>query len=131
MYIVSYSNKNEHADDYYPRITSARDNLGNIYNTEDRPQPTLNTKKILHPGDKIEFVITAVDPKGRELLYSYESCSGTEIQPFGQFSIEITDKDIGERFILSFMVSTQETYHRYRTYDDKVRFEYQVLPSRR
>lgn len=129
MQIIKYSNKQESSEDYYPRITYAADSLGNIYDLYDRPKPTLNTKKQLRPGDRIEFTVTASDPKGRALKYGLSTCSiYNEWQDNGNFSIDILNKHIGERFIISLCIKSPENYHRYGQYDDDVRFEYEVLP---
>lgn len=68
--LVRYRSKKETSEDYYPRIESVRDNYGNIW-TIGSSNPLI-TKTRLRPGDIIELVITASDPRDEELEYGID-----------------------------------------------------------
>ncbi|MEI7161899.1 Swt1 family HEPN domain-containing protein, partial [Pectobacterium versatile] len=129
--LINYRNKLDDEDNYYPRIEHAQDNLG----TNHIPKPrnngqTINTGKILRPKDKIDFVVTARDPKDLELFYAIRIKNSLKIDwvKNNTFSIEIKKEDIGERFIVDLMIKNTNDYRRFQEYDHDVRFEYKVLP---
>lgn len=64
--IVRYRSKKETPNDYFPRIESARDSVGNIWVPESGA-PSVHTKTVLRPGDIVEFVVTASDPEDMHL----------------------------------------------------------------
>src|SRR5207253_668629 len=51
-------------DEYFPRIESMRDNLGNV------PDVILK-KPVLRVGDVVEFIAEAWDPEGKELEFQW------------------------------------------------------------
>lgn len=130
--IVRHRSKGETADDYFPRIESARDSLGNIW----VPRGDLDTKGVitkiaLRPGDRLEFTITATDPEGLPLDYGIEVGGGSaKWQDSQEFQVAIQDKDVSTGFMVSLMVRGRRAYHAESYCDDKVRFFYQVLPRR-
>jgi len=65
--IVRYRSKQESVEDFYPRIESVRDSLGNIWVAGD-----LATKIVKHPlrlNDLLDLVVTARDPQDAELEF--------------------------------------------------------------
>ena len=66
--LIRYRSKMETAEDYYPRIESARDSVGNIWTYGS--STNLNKLTRLRPDDSLEFVVTASDPLGAELQYA-------------------------------------------------------------
>ena len=60
-------------DAFFPRIESARDNHGNVYFGDSK---SVSTGIVLHPGDELQFVITASDPYGEMVEYGIMSTNG-------------------------------------------------------
>lgn len=129
MRLISYRNKQETKDDYYPRIEFARDSLGNGY-VPEHSGFVFNTETKLRPDDKVDFVITARDPLGEELLYALRtnSAQGIAWQKDNSFSVCVQNRDVGARFIVQMMVKSQREFRQHQEYDDDARFEYEVLP---
>lgn len=131
--IVRYRNKQETADDFFPRIESARDSLGNIFTPGGLGPNIVVTKTILRPGDVIDFVVTATDPLGEELSYSL-TVSGfrheSKWQSSGSLSTRIEEAHISTTFMIDLMVKSPRKYHASPGCDDSVMFHYEVLPPR-
>jgi hypothetical protein len=127
--LVRYRSKQETNEDYYPRIESARDNLGNIW-TEGILK-WITTETILRPGDILDLIITANDPMDEELEYGIAiDHLETDWQNKGTFSIKITEKLIQRILVITLRIRSPRKYHAYRTYDDSVDFIYEVLPPK-
>lgn len=126
--LIRYRSKQETSEDYYPRIESARDNLGRVYSygtgVIDKP------KIILRVGDILEFVITATDPMGQPLEYRIYGKGITEWQKSNILSLKITTNHIIKNFNLLMQIKSQREYHAYGDHDDRVLFVYEVLPAR-
>lgn len=125
--LVRYRSKQETSEDYYPRIESIKDNLGNIYTYGDG---NIFTQMSLRVGDVIEFVITATDPRGEPLQYTlfptyYESWQDSNV-----ISLRLTDRDIQKRFQVMIAIKSRRQYHANKEYDDAVIFNYEVLPPK-
>jgi hypothetical protein len=60
--LVRYRSKQEATEDFYPRIEAIKDSFGNVWTFGDPKGYKAPT--ILHPGDLLEFVVTATDPLG-------------------------------------------------------------------
>lgn len=124
--IVRYRSKHETSEDYYPRIESARDSLGNIY--------TYGTLRItetgmrLRVGDAIEFVITATDPMGEPLKYGLYNSSNTSWQDNNVISLRLKEPDVGKTFNAILAIKSNRQYHAENGYDDVVVFKYEILP---
>jgi hypothetical protein len=58
--LIKYRSKQETSEDYFPRIESARDSLGNIYTFGSGN--SIHTEMILRVGDTLDFTVTASDP---------------------------------------------------------------------
>jgi len=66
--IIRYRSKMETSEDYYPRIESVQDSIGNTW-THEGPGTgkALFTNNKLRPGDIINFIVTARDPLGESV----------------------------------------------------------------
>jgi hypothetical protein len=130
--ITRYRSKKETAADYFPRIESARDSLGNIWTAESRGI-YCSTKMILRPGDFLEFVITATDPDGGPLLYSlYGDDSlgrGNKWQESNELTKKIVNRNIGRNYGITLAIKSNKTYHALNDCDDFLPFNYTVLPN--
>jgi len=128
--IVRYRSKRETSEDYYPRIESARDSLGNIYALGK--SVSLNTGYRLRVGDCLEFVIAATDPLGEPLEYRLNVGGIVTIPWQGSHSMQLTiaERHVQKRLAVVLQVRSQREYHAKTHYDDRVIFNYEVLPPR-
>jgi hypothetical protein len=129
--IVRYRSKQDTPTDYFPRIESARDSLGNIW-VPGSTNP-VQTKTILRPGDQLDYVVTASDPLGEPLRYGYAVGRNFPIDWSDQptSSLRVLPEHIGVRFKVCFYVASKREHHASQSYDDSVDFVYSVLPERR
>jgi hypothetical protein len=131
--LIRYRSKQETSEDYFPRIESVRDSLGNIWVPGSIPElRDIMTKMVLRPGDTVDFVVTASDPLGHALSFSaHKSPVGAGIwQESNTFSVMITDADIGRDFVVSLLIQSSRQYHAHIFSDDYVVFHYTVLPKK-
>jgi hypothetical protein len=126
--LVRYRSKNETSEDYYPRIESARDNLGNIYSYGDRS--VIDTGMRLRVGDTIDLVITATDPLGESLEYAIYRGDYHGWQDSNVISLTLSEKNVQKRFQVMLAIKSKRKFHADREYDDSVIFNYEVLPPK-
>lgn len=131
--LIKYRSKQETGEDFFPRIESVKDNLGNTYESiEEGPQVCL-TENNLRPGDKLEFIVTATDPKGDDLEY----CIHYYLDPVSQrkwgkkniLEFEIQKKHISSSAYIQIIIKSKREYHARVNTDDDVSFQYCVLPE--
>jgi hypothetical protein len=125
--LVRYRSKQETSEDYYPRIESVGDSLGNIYTYG--AANAIATGARLRVGDVIEFLITATDPLGEPLLYGSNYFRDVW-QESNFISLTLTEKDVRKQFYIILFVKSKREYHAKRNYDDEAMFIYEVLPSK-
>lgn len=124
--IVLYRSKKETGEDYFPRLESVRDNLGNCWIAGD--YLPVFTKLILRPDDTLTFVITATDPLGESLEYR---CSGlADWQSENTININITTKHIARRQDFLIYMRSKRDYHANDNFDEAIIFSYIVLPKK-
>jgi hypothetical protein len=128
--IVRFRSKMETPEDCFPRIESARDSLGNIWVPDSHWLKLIDTKATLRPGDVLDFVITATDPEDFQLEYSVESVGQTKWQSDPSMQFLITNSHIGRSFYIELSIKSSREYHAKLGYDDRVTFQYCVLPSK-
>lgn len=128
--LIKYRSSQETSDGHFPRIESVRDNLGNIYIYGD--SFAVSTGMILHPGDTLDFNITASDPFGENLQYSFAVDSGDQSgwQDANTFSVTFSEANIGTNISVTSYINSNRDYHAQKYFDDHVRFFYTVLPTR-
>ena len=130
--IIRYRSKLETPEDYFPRIENVRDNLGNIWSA-GQIQITIYTGLILHPGDIIEYVITAADPLGQDLKYGISRNPGPntiKYQKSNTIAYLVLPRDVGRLFNLSLCIISHRQYHAIGDFcDDLIEFSYSVLPN--
>lgn len=128
--MVKFRSKQETSEDYFPRIESARDSLGNIYTHGDIVP--VYTKMTLHPKDSLDFVITASDPLGENLQYSISVDSGDfeGWQDDNIFSVVFSKANIGVSISVNLYIKSHREHFALKYFDDCVRFFYTVLPSK-
>lgn len=129
--IVRYRSKQETSEDYFPRIESVRDNLGNMFPSDTGTGNSVYTRTILRPNDIVDFVITASDPLDADLEYGI-AVGGFRSNPIWQkentFSVRIIEKHIEKMFTISLCIRSPRRFHAHSSYDDSISFVYDVLP---
>lgn len=123
--ITIYHNKNEMKDDYFVEIIRISDNLGNIWDSNSRPQ-----QPILRVGDQYELVVEANDPLARKIEYelSNKFCDFKIIQDSNRFIFTIENKFVNKSSWFLIMVSTPDS--EYENYALKS-IDLTVLPQKR
>lgn len=127
--IIRYRNKMENIEDFFPKLESIRDNLGNSW-IPGKPK-VINTNSILKVGDTLEFVVAATDPEGLELTYHINP--GGKKTTDNNLIYEVTNDNIGKESRLTIGMSSPREYHAVagNACDDWVTFIYSVLPNNR
>jgi hypothetical protein len=129
--LIRHRSKLETSEDYFPRIESIRDSLGNIGPGEGRS--SIFARQILRPDDVIDFVITASDPKGAPLQYSMcMPAIGESVkwQAQNTFSLRIRESHIGKSTEVVFLIKGPGPHHATGDWDDSFNFYYAVLPKK-
>ena len=130
--LIRYRSKLETNDDCFPRIECARDSLGHQIIPVGMRNTSI-TGSILRPGDIIEFVVTANDPMGEDLIYGFALSGRTpeKWQDSNEFQITITEAYIAKNWFIELCVMSKRDYHAQSYCDDKVSFGYTVLPAKK
>jgi hypothetical protein len=127
--IVRYRSKQETSADYYPRIESVADNLGNIYTYGMRPISIVFTKMCLRIGDFLQYVVIAMDPLGQPLNYRLGATGAW--QPINVLSFIVEERNVAKTFHVYIQIQSQRKFHAVnQDYDDIVLFQYEVLPPK-
>ena len=132
--LVRYRSKMETGDDYYPRLESVRDNLGNVWVPPgyDDYGEMVDTGARLRPGDTLTWVVSATDPMGELLLYSATILGGSgreiEWQESNVLSLTMTEADVGRMRDVNIYIRSPREYHAMGDCDDIRTFRYEVLP---
>ncbi len=122
--IAVYRSYSELDREGFPRIESIRDNLGNIW-VPGKPSH-LKTGMTVHVGDMIEFVVTAIDPLEEDLMYSIKD-KGWNIG--NVLTTVIEPRQVGLNTAINIFIRSDRKFHAFPNgYDDRVVFNYQVLP---
>lgn len=124
--MVAYRSKMETDDDIFPRIESIRDNYGNIWIPSK--EFYVNTETLLHPGDVLEFIITATDPLGGKLFYGLGDIYA-KWQESNIIAITIGEEHIGRPKGFNVSIKSERNYHAKPGYDDAVFFAYPIRPK--
>ena len=129
--IVRYRSRRETIDDCFPKIESARDNLGNIWVPGNKTGQIVFTEMTLRPGDSINYIVTARDPEDLTLEYGIDiGHEGIKWQSLNSFVVEITVEHISRTFTIHLYIKSSRDYHASYPGDDNVSFFYQILPHR-
>ncbi len=129
--LIRYRSKMETSEDYYPRIESVKDSVGNIWTYGASNLPIAKT--ILRPRDILEFIVTASDPLDAELQYGL-TVTGHHANPAWQssnvMSLVILDNYVRRNFGVMFWLRSPRDFHAVGDHDDSVTFIYEVLPPK-
>ncbi len=123
--IAVYRTWKEVGKDGYPIMDSVQDNFANLW-TMGSPKK-LRTQLSLSVGDTLEFIVLASHPADEELeyrLFRQKWQTGNVIQ------YEIKNSDLGKDISFHIGIKGKQKHHAYPLgYDDKVTFEYTILPA--
>jgi len=128
--LIRYRSKMETSEDYYPRLESVRDNLGNVWMP---PLPALLTGDRLRVGDTLEFIVSATDPLGETLSYKIRRAYGDNDnwQEDNVLRLTMTPQDVRNDFKVLIYMRSPRPYHARGSWDDDVIFRYEVMPPSR
>lgn len=122
--IIAYRSLLEVGKEGFPRIESIKDSFGNIW-TMGKPM-RLKTNTTLRVGDTVEYIITAYDPEQLPLQYRILGFKW-ETSNILRFTIE--SKHVARDGKVNITIRSNRKFHAYPLgYDDRVVFEYQILP---
>jgi hypothetical protein len=129
--LAKYRSKRATGRDCFPCIDSLRDNFGNVWTPTSQSISPTN----LRVGDRLDVVVTASDPEGREIEFWLEFGSSAAMTMVrtksarGELSVTIGEEHIGEQQVDAKIVSSR-SFHRWGAWDDRACFRYLVLPSK-
>lgn len=123
--IIAYRSLVEVGKEGFPRIESVKDSFGNLW-TSGKPM-RLKTNTTLHVGDVVEFIITGYDPEQLPLQYRI---LGFKWESSNILRLNIEQKHVGRNAKVNITIRSNRKFHAYPLgYDDRVVFEYQILPA--
>ncbi len=122
--IIAYRSLMEVGKQGFPRIEYIKDDLGNVW-VPGKPR-RVKTNLTLRPGDTVEFIIKAHDPEEMPLEYKIH---GQKWQAGNILFFEVADKHIKKQAQINITIRSSRKFHAYPLgYDDRVVFEYQIMP---
>ncbi|WP_319587232.1 hypothetical protein [uncultured Desulfobulbus sp.] len=134
--ITGYFSKMETGNSFYPRFECIQDNLGNTWSIGEHKM--ISTGSILRPGDYLQFKVSATDPLGDDLEYTFspKDREGEVVwSNIGDFDLTIKNNHVGKNMWVEFLVRSPRDFHAtwdicHGKIDDTVTFCYEVLPPR-
>ena len=109
----------------YPRLNAVKDSFGNLWSAGSPKR--VKTNMTLRDGDLLEFVISATDPEENDLQYRINT---SKWQTNNVIQHTITSRMIGKGAIFNISIKNGKKFHAYPAgYDDRVSFEYDILPA--
>lgn len=125
--ITAFRSLMEIGKEGYPRVEYIKDSLGNMW-VPGKPR-RVKTNCNLHPGMTIEFIVQANDPEGMPLEYKLH---GDKWQSGNILFFTVAPKHVQKQAQLSITIRSPRKFHAYPLgYDDRVVFEYQILPNKK
>ena len=122
--IAAYRSMQEVGKEGYPRIEYIKDSLGNIW-VPGKPR-RVKTNITLHPGDQLEFVVQAHDPEDQAIEYRIH---GSKWQAGNILFFDVAEKHMKKEAQITIAIRSSRKFHAYPLgYDDRIVFEYQILP---
>ncbi len=123
--ITAYRSLLEVGKEGYPRIEYIKDSLGNLW-VPGKPR-RVKTNLTLYPGMKLEYIVQAQDPDELPIEYRIH---GERWQNGNILFLDVTEKHVKKQAQINITIRSARKYHAYPLgYDDRVVFEYQILPK--
>lgn len=124
--ITAFRSLVEAGKEGYPRIEYVKDNLGNMW-VPGKPR-RVKTANIVNPGMEIEYIVKAHDTEGMPLEYKLH---GGKWQSGNILFFKVLPKHVRKQAQLSITIRSPRKFHAFPLgYDDRVVFEYQILPNK-
>lgn len=127
--LVRYHNKNMNEDDYFIRLLKVCDNVGNVWERGAKgSHPIGMSGGMIRPGDKIEIIAEAVDPKGYQISYELSYIVKDRVKlvnEIGRFEFMVTEDMVKKVFRFDLMVFTRDSGYEN---SDHITMLYTVLP---
>ncbi len=122
--VVAYRSLLEVGKEGYPRIDYIKDNLGNMW-VPGKPR-RVKTNLTLHPGMQLEFIVEAQDPEEMPLEFKIH---GDRWQSGNILFFDVLEKHVKKQTQINITIRSSRKFHAYPLgYDDRVVFEYQIVP---
>ncbi len=122
--ITAFRSLQEIGKEGFPRIDYIKDNFGHLW-VPGKPR-RVKTGVTINPGDRLEFIVEAHDPEEKPLEYKIH---GEKWQPGNILIFDITERHIQLNAPFSIAIRSTRKYHAFPLgYDDRVVFEYQIIP---
>jgi len=123
--IAAYRSFLELGKAIFPRIESVKDNFGNVWTYGQSMRH--KTETVLRVGDVVEFVIAAIDPEQGAIQYRI---MGFKWETSNILRLPIDEKLIGAGSKINITIKSGRKHHAFPLgYDDRVVFQYQILPA--
>ena len=131
--VTIFMSSQDPVGEYFARIDSVTDSFGHCVQSS---RDSVDTGKLLHPGDTVRFRCRGTDPQGRKLRWSMlaegddgPSVVGRDVE----LVWHITDQHIAQETRVIIYMESDSPYHRVKVgrgngYDDTASFVYRVLP---
>jgi hypothetical protein len=123
--ITAFRSLMEVGKEGYPRIEYIKDSLGNLW-VPGKPR-RVKTNLTLHPGMRIEYIVQAQDPEEMPIEFKIH---GEKWQSGNILFFDVSEKHVKKEAQINIAIRSSRKFHAYPLgYDDRVVFEYQILPK--
>ena len=123
--LAAYRSLMETGREGFPRIEYVKDNFGNLW-TPGKPIK-IKTGQTLRVNDTLEFIVEATDPLEEPLEYRIH---GYKWQSGNILLLDLTPQHVMRELLVHITIRSNRKQHAYPLgYDDRVSFQYQILPS--
>jgi len=126
--VTRYLSQRDTPDEFFPRLDSLRDNLGNAFGHGGR-------RPVIRVGDVLEFVAEGWDPEGAQLEYHWTTSPGAtppmqDWSPLNRFVWEVRPDQVANPAWLNCAMRGPREPHAEGTRDVGWSIAYTVLPRR-
>jgi hypothetical protein len=134
--VTVYRSKQSVESEFFARIESIKDSLGNVLASSGSNQKLVQTSAVLRVGDEVVFTCSGWDPNGQPLEWRLNVGVGMPRRTEQGWSTDdslvwrISQDDIGKWVFVSITMRSQRQYHAEGNVDDSVMAVYMVLPAR-
>jgi hypothetical protein len=135
--VTVYRSKQSPESEFFARIESVKDSLGNVLAESDSKLGMVVAKEVLRVGDEVIFSCSGWDPNGRPLLWALSIIGTPPARTEQGWSTDdslvwhVSETDIGESTQAQIFMRSQGPYHSQGNHDGLVIFMYTVLPAPR
>ena len=128
--VTNFRSQQKPEDEFFPRLEQVTDSFGNVATPQDK---TVMTERILHPGDEVDFLATAWDPRDEPCEFMLSKLAFidniVDWTRDRRLKWKVRDKDVGKDVFIHIYLRSSRLYHARAWSDDVVAFKYMVLPK--